>query len=134
MLDKLIGPVSGLLDKFVEDKDEKNRLAHEIATMASKQSHEETISQLELAKAQASHSSIFVAGARPALLWVACLGLLTEFFILPLATWVAKLWMPEVEMVQLGTGELIALTTSILGLGSLRSFEKSKGISRENLK
>ena len=40
MLDKLIGPVTGLLDKFIEDKDQKNALAHEIATMSQKYAQE----------------------------------------------------------------------------------------------
>ena len=30
----LIGPVTGLLDKVIEDKDQKAALAHEIATMS----------------------------------------------------------------------------------------------------
>ena len=34
MIQALIGPVTGLLDKFIEDKDQKARLAHEVATMA----------------------------------------------------------------------------------------------------
>ena len=34
MLTALIGPVTGLLDKFIEDKDQKARLAHDIATMS----------------------------------------------------------------------------------------------------
>ena len=29
LLNNLIGPVTGLLDKFIEDKDQKNRLAFE---------------------------------------------------------------------------------------------------------
>jgi len=33
MIESLIGPVTGLLDKFVQDKDQKARLAHEVATM-----------------------------------------------------------------------------------------------------
>ena len=36
ILSSLIGPVTGLLDKFIEDKDQKNALAHEISTLASK--------------------------------------------------------------------------------------------------
>jgi len=36
MLDKLIGPVAGLLDKFIVDKDQANALAHEISTMAER--------------------------------------------------------------------------------------------------
>jgi len=34
LIASLIGPVSGILDKFVEDKDQKAALAHEIATMS----------------------------------------------------------------------------------------------------
>ena len=34
ILGSLVGPVTGLLDKFIEDKDEKNKLAHEISTMS----------------------------------------------------------------------------------------------------
>ena len=34
LVGQLIGPVTGLLDKFIEDKDQKNALAHEIATMS----------------------------------------------------------------------------------------------------
>ena len=40
MIEKLIGPVTGLLDKFIEDKDQKNALAHEIATMSQKYAQE----------------------------------------------------------------------------------------------
>jgi len=36
MLQALIGPVTGLLDKFIEDKDQKAKLAHEIATMSER--------------------------------------------------------------------------------------------------
>ena len=32
LLATLAQPVAGLLDKFIEDKDQKNALAHEIAT------------------------------------------------------------------------------------------------------
>ena len=41
MLTALIGPVSNLLGKFIEDKDMKNKLAHEVATMA--ESHAPTL-------------------------------------------------------------------------------------------
>ena len=68
MLQALIGPVTGLLDKFIEDKDQ-NKLAHEIATMAEKQMHEANMGQIEINKAEAQHRSIFVAG------WSAVFGL-----------------------------------------------------------
>ena len=52
LLGNLVGPVTGLLDKFIEDKDQKNKLAHEIATMAEKQSRS-IMAQIEVLKADA---------------------------------------------------------------------------------
>ena len=40
MLQALIGPATELIGKFVEDKDQKNKLAHEIATMAERHAQE----------------------------------------------------------------------------------------------
>ena len=65
MLQNLIGPVTGLLDKFIPDADEKAKLAHEIATMAEKQAHEANMGQLEINKMEAQHRSVFIAGWRP---------------------------------------------------------------------
>ena len=40
ILNSLIAPVTSLLDKFIEDKDQKLALAHEISTLASRQAQE----------------------------------------------------------------------------------------------
>ena len=40
LLGKLVDPVSNILDKVVEDKDQKARLAHEISTMAERHAQE----------------------------------------------------------------------------------------------
>ena len=53
MIDKLIGPVSGILDKVIPDKDQAAKLAHEVATMADKHSQELALAQLEILKADA---------------------------------------------------------------------------------
>ena len=41
MLGSLIGPVSDLLDKAIPDKDLKEKLAHDIATMAERHTNEQ---------------------------------------------------------------------------------------------
>ena len=71
----LVAPVTGLLDKFIEDKDQKNALAHEIATLAQKQAHESVLAQLEVNKVEAAHKSLFVSGWRPAVGWSCCFAL-----------------------------------------------------------
>ena len=53
ILGDLIGPVTGLLDKFIEDKDQKAALAHEIATMSEKHGQEIALQQIEVLKLDA---------------------------------------------------------------------------------
>ena len=135
MLTALIGPVTGLLDKFIEDKDQKARLAHDIATMSEKHANALAKEQAKANTEAAKHPSMFVAGARPAIMWVCAIGLFVNFFILPLMTWFTALFAPEINMPNfIDTGELISLTIALLGMGGLRSFEKSKGVAREDMR
>ena len=134
MIQALIGPATKLLGKFIEDKDAKNKIAFELSTMAEKHAHELAKGQIAANAEQAKHPSLFVAGARPAIMWICALGVLTQFFIMPIAEWATMIWMPDVTLPKLATGELMTLTLSLLGLGGMRSFEKSKGVARENMK
>ena len=124
MLEQLIGPISGLLGKFVEDKDQKNALAHEIATLAQKEAHKNAALQLEVNRAEAAHKSLFVAGWRPFIGWCCGLGLLYSVLLSPLL----DIWF---EMPVIDSSILMPTMTGMLGLGALRSYEKVKGVSRE---
>jgi len=130
MIGQILGAAAPILDKFIEDKDAKNKIKAEL---------EQSMIGLQAAQAaanieQSKHSSIFVAGARPAIMWVCCLGLLTNFFIMPLAEWATSIWAPDTPLPSLNSEELMSLTLALLGLGGMRSFEKSKGVARENMK
>ena len=126
----VIGVAGKILDKFVEDKDLKMKLEHEL----KRELHDARLAQIDVNKEQAKNPSLFVSGARPAIMWICALGLLMSFFIMTLAEWETAIWYTEVKLPDLNTGELMTLTLSLLGLGGLRSFEKSKGVARDNLK
>ena len=66
MIQALIGPVTGLLDKFIADKDQKNKLAHELATMADQHAQPALLAQMEINKAEAATGSVIKGGGRPA--------------------------------------------------------------------
>ena len=134
LVEKLIPSVAGVLDKVIEDKDQKAKLAHEIATMSEKLAAENAALQAQANVEAAKHTSLFVAGARPAILWCCTLGLFLNFFVMPIADWVVAVWYPDVVLFELDTGSLMTLTLSLLGVSGLRSFEKSKGVARENMK
>ena len=124
IVNALIGPVSGLLDKFIEDKDQKNALAHEIATMSERHAHEALKGQLEINKVEAAHKSLFVAGWRPAIGWVCMLGLLYNTIIAN----VLSIW---IEVPEVDTTLLVPVMMGMLGLGAMRSYEKVNHVSRE---
>ena len=65
IISSLIGPVSGILDKVIEDKDQKAQLAHEIATMSDTHAQQALLAQLEINKAEAASGSLFKGGWRP---------------------------------------------------------------------
>ena len=70
ILTSLIGPVAGLLDKVIPDKDQAAKLAHDIATMADNHAQEIALGQLEVNKAEAASGSLFKGGWRPGIGWV----------------------------------------------------------------
>ena len=131
MLTALIGPVAGLLDKFIPDADLKNKLAHEVATMAETHAQELAKGQLEINKAEASSGSIFKGGWRPAIGWCCALSLFWTYFLQPFIAFgigVAGLDIPPLP--QLDMSALMPLMLGMLGLGGMRSFEKMKGLTK----
>lgn len=132
MIASLIGPVTGLLDKFIEDKDAKNAMAHEIATMAEKAAHEAAMAQVGVNKAEAAHRSIFVAGWRPSVGWVCSLALAYHFLIHPILVFgfsVADVPLPA-DLPQFDMDSLMTVLLGMLGLGGLRTAEKIKKVAK----
>ena len=131
MLQALIGPVTGLLDKFVEDKDQKAQLAHEIATLAEKQAHEAQMAQILTNREEAKHRSIFVAGWRPFIGWTCGIALAYHFIFAPLIVF-GVAWsgseIPEIPAFDMDS--LMTVLLGMLGLGGMRSFEKAKGLTK----
>ena len=130
MIDRLIGPVTSLLDKFVEDKDQKAKLAHEVATMAQRHAQELAKAQLEVNKAEAQHKSIFVSGWRPAVGWCCVFGMMGNFMVIPFANFVLALLEIDVSVPLIDTATMMPVLMGMLGLGAMRTYEKRTGVSK----
>lgn len=85
--------------------------------------------QADINKVEAGNSNFFIAGWRPAVGWVCGAGLGVQFLIAPLATWVAALNGKTIMFPTLDMGTLMTLLFGLLGLGTLRSYEKVNGVS-----
>lgn len=131
MLESLIGPVTGLLDKFIVDKDQKNALAHEIATMSEKHAQQIALAQIEVNKAEAASGSIFKGGWRPAVGWTCAVAFAYHFIVKDVMIFAAALAGMEIpELPEFDMGTLLTVLGGMLGIGGLRTYEKQKGITK----
>ena len=131
ILNSLINPVTKLLDKVIEDKDTKNAIAFELSTMAEKHAQELAKGQLDVNKVEAAHKNLFVAGWRPAVGWVCCLGMAGNFLIIPLANFALALSGSPITIPLIETSEMMPVLMGMLGLGAMRTVEKTKNVQRE---
>tara|TARA_R100001244_G_scaffold100956_1_gene75274 strand:+ start:42 stop:446 length:405 start_codon:yes stop_codon:yes gene_type:complete len=130
ILDSVVGVAGKVLDKFVEDKDLRVKLESELKSQ---------LITLDMAQAQANieqakHPSVFVSGARPAIMWVCCFALAWQFILAPIISWTLLMYSPDVFLPTLETSELTSLVMALLGLGGMRTAEKWKGVARNNMK
>ena len=127
MLEKLIDPISNILDKFVADKDLKQKLEHELKT----ELHRANMAQIEVNKAEAQSGSIFKGGWRPAVGWICAIAFAYHFIIKDLIMFicgVAGLELPDLPEFDMGT--LLTVLGGMLGIGGLRTYEKQKGLTK----
>ena len=131
MITSLIEPVTGLLDKFIEDKDQKAKLAHEIATMGEKHAQQLSLAQIEVNKAEAASGSFFKGGWRPFVGWVCAVAFAYHFVIQPLLIFIfsyAGIEPPDLPEFQMNT--LLTVLGGLLGIGGLRTYEKQKQLTK----
>ncbi len=122
MIDKLIQPVGDILDKFVADKDLKVKLSHEL--------EKEIISlnkaQLEVNKVEAKHSNIFVSGWRPAIGWICGFSIGYHFILEPIIQYILIVNAIQFETPEFDFSQLSTIVMAMLGMSTLRTYEKTK--------
>ena len=123
ILGSLIEPATKLLDKVIEDKDQKAALAHEIATMAEKHAQELAKGQIEINNLDAK-GNWFQSSWRPLAGYTWVLGLMVNFLVAPIAAGFG-LVIPQAD-----AGVMMPLLLGMLGLGGARSFERVKGVGK----
>ena len=117
MIQALIGPVSGLLDKFIEDKDQKAKLAHDLATMAERHAQELALAQIEVAKEDAK-GNWFQSSWRPLIGHICGWSLGINYLVSPIAAGFG-VTIPQADM-----SVMMPLLFGMLGIAGMRSYDK----------
>ena len=119
------------LDKFFPDAD--TELKGKLAEAASEinNAYQLQLSQLEINKVEAGSASLFVAGWRPAIGWVCGVSLLYAALVEPIARFIATVLFTYTGLFPIINTELtLQILLGLLGLAGMRSYEKSKGITK----
>tara|TARA_R100001443_G_C3324432_1_gene170885 strand:- start:386 stop:784 length:399 start_codon:yes stop_codon:yes gene_type:complete len=118
LLTSLVGPVTGLLDKFVEDKDQKAALAHEIATMGEKHAKELALAQIKVNQEEAK-GNWFQSSWRPLIGWICGLSLMINYLVSPICAGFGII-IPQADM-----SVMMPLLLGMLGIAGMRSVDKA---------
>lgn len=90
------------------------------------------LGQIEINKTEAQHPSVFVAGARPAVMWIGAFGLAYAAIIEPIARFAARvIFEYQGEFPVLDTTITMQVLFGILGLGAYRTYEKTKEVQTD---
>ena len=99
------------------------------------------MAQIEVNKEQARSGSLFVAGPRPAVMWICAGGLAYQYILYPFLLWFwavaqAATWIPAgvVPPPAMDISLLLSLLLGLLGLSGFRTYEKQKGIDTKSMK
>ena len=131
-----LGPIMDGVLRFIPDKGERARAKEQFEGQMLSAMTGLVQGQLKINQEQAKHASIFVAGARPFIMWVCGVALLWQFLLEPMATWglLAFSTRELPEFPRLDMGPLMTLLLGMLGLGGLRTYEKRLGVHRDSVK
>lgn len=129
----ILGPVleigKSMLERFFPDEEARRRAEADFLKAAMDGELKQVIAQLEINAREAQHPSVWVAGWRPFFGWAGGVGFVYATIGQPLIGWVAlvKGW-PAPPSLDL---ELLwVVVTGMLGIGGLRTFEKTKGVTK----
>ena len=119
MIASLLPVASKLLGKFIEDKATKNKLAHEIATMAEQHAQEIALQQIKVNQEEAK-GNWFQSSWRPLIGWVCGLSLMINYMISPICAGFGII-IPQADM-----SVMMPLMFGMLGISGMRSYDKMK--------
>jgi hypothetical protein len=117
-----------IIDRVIPDRTAADKAKAELITMQTQGELNQLMGQLEINKTEAASSNWFVAGWRPCSGWICNIGLLYTFLLQPFLAWLSTIVSIPIPPA-IDTQTLMVLLGSLLGVGTLRTVDKIKGVA-----
>lgn len=85
--------------------------------------------QIDINKIEAASTNVFVSGWRPFVGWACGAAFAGHFIVLPLLNWIVQLFGHAPIVVPFDMDTLSTVLMGLLGLGTLRTVEKVRGVA-----
>lgn len=129
----LIAPLlefgKGIIDRFIPNETEKQKAELDMVKLMAAGSMQQVMAQLQINLAEAQSPRLWVSGWRPYFGWVGGTAFMYVGLLKPLLSWLSliKGWPvpPDVD-----TEFLWVVVSGLLGIGTLRTVDKVKGVSK----
>ena len=128
--------IAKIIDKLIPDPQAKAQAQLDLLKLQQAGEFKELdaelalkLEQIKVNALEAQSPDLFRGGWRPFVGWVCGTGLAVQFLVAPLATWAAALAGHAIAFPSLDMGTLLTLLGGLLGLGTLRTTEKIKGVA-----
>jgi hypothetical protein len=131
LITSLLPAVTDVVGRFLPADPEKKAAAErEIKSALQTHLAQVDLAQLGINKTEAAHRSMFVAGWRPFIGWTCGVALAYSYVLQPIMVFALAQSGYLMELPRMDLTELMPVLMGILGLGSMRSWEKVKGVAK----
>lgn len=134
VIDDIAKLATTVVNKIFPDKTqtEKDKLALEM--QLATQEFNLAQGQVDINKVEAASSSVFVAGWRPFIGWICGIAFAANYIFVPIIIEPILRYFGQPDISPLAVGELTPILIAMLGIGTLRTYEKVKGVASSGTK
>jgi len=129
IVDSLLDIGGKIIDRVIPDTNARELAKEELNKAVLEQGFQIDLAQLNINNTEAQSDNIFKSGWRPFVGWVCGIAFGLQFLIFPLANWFLMAFGHIAIAVPFNMDMLMYALGGLLGLGSMRTYEKMKGVA-----
>ena len=126
IVDSVITIVGSVLEKVIPDTNKRKEAQEQLESLLAGQDFQLAIEQIKVNAIEAQSDSFFKSGWRPSVGWVCSIAFGLHFVIFPILNWFLMLCGQSPILVPFQMDTLLTVLLGLLGMGTLRTFEKIK--------
>lgn len=127
LLTAVIAPVLDNIIDLIPNENDKRKAEATIKKLTLEGLNKAIQGQIETNLQEAKHKSVFVAGWRPFIGWVCGVAIAWSFLVIPIIQVIGGIMgVEKTDIPIVNTDMLYQLVLAMLGMGTLRTFEKTK--------